>query len=552
MEHSVVIQHHAVGKVGKSYTFTVAVDGGEPWILRPTIRMRSGGQERRDWTEMQLNRTERQPTGTDRAREVCWTAFWEEVRAEWDKEHNSSRTTGLAAAREHSSRWNGTVPLAELSRYGFSSVGNLEEGLEDEFKLLDAVLARVPSTGRTHQAAYETSSETVYFEYPPGNKKEKGCVQLKGAEAAALTAIVERAKESVGKEGVVVMVEGLRSRAHPGGGVEKKPLTSAPPPWHGDHREMTSLHGEEPVEYAEVTRPNLAITMGTSKRYVPTLFPDREHFMSTSPGTGLKAVGEAEEEELEVENYFEAREARWRLVWKDGRNGGVGVLATSATGASEGLTDGGKAAAIPKGAEQFHKNLAGERAYAKRGDCVAFDATGPHRGPGMTKAEVSAVGQRRVLYISFAAESRQMSGSAPTFAFAPERAKTGKPRAVEGVHFHLAFDERGNFLLGSRPPGRSPKKGKAASSSKRPREPREVSRERLRALRKKVKEEKEGKEEEEGMEEEEEGEESAMPTEEQVLEAVEVEEETRSEAAETAAVEGLCAISSDDGDRCLG
>ena len=78
-----------------------------------------------------------------------------------------------------------------------------------------------------------------------------------------------------------------------------------------------------------------------------------------------------------------------------------------------------------------------------------------------------------------------------------------------------------------------------------------MSRERLRALRKKVKEEKEGKEEEEGMEEEEEGEESAMLTEEQVLEAVEVEEETRSEAAETAAVEGLCAISSDDGASAL-
>ena len=69
---------------------------------------------------------------------------------------------------------------------------------------------------------------------------------------------------------------------------------------------------------------------------------------------------------------------------------------------------------------------------------MAFDATGPHRGPGVTRLE--AGGEPRVaMYFSFGSRSLQLEGSAPVFA-----TKDGlNEGAIEGVDYHLAFDDDG-------------------------------------------------------------------------------------------------------------
>ena len=68
----------------------------------------------------------------------------------------------------------------------------------------------------------------------------------------------------------------------------------------------------------------------------------------------------------------------------------------------------------------------------KKGEALAFDATGPHRGPGVVQGECEE--PRGVLYFSFAASKLQEEGAAPVYAFAEGLKGTAK----EHVTFHLA------------------------------------------------------------------------------------------------------------------
>ena len=55
-----------------------------------------------------------------------------------------------------------------------------------------------------------------------------------------------------------------------------------------------------------------------------------------------------------------------------------------------------------------------ERPMMERGHGVAFDATSPHRGPGVAAGETDK--PRAVMYFSFGSHSLQAEGAAPVFA----------------------------------------------------------------------------------------------------------------------------------------
>jgi len=432
---------------GGSYWCWVTLPGQEPEKLRHCVRWKRGSQARYDFSLEQM-RSAHRPTGVDADRLACWQAAWEQVRAVWDREHNSSRTTGLAIARESSSRWNGSVSLADLTRYGCSELGNVGEkhDILEETEVLDRYVASAPKTSVVHGFLYKGHAHGERLAYPPGSG-DGVATELPEAEAAALTKVVEAVRKEVGKEVGHVWVEAISSELQPvRAGAQPKAKPCEPPPWHGDHRRVVEHATEDTATvYGDATLPNLTVLYVLSPQAAPTLFPSREYAMSTTPGSGIKPVGEEAMKAMENESFYAGREHRWRLVRDADDNFGAKLLATSPNGASVGVTPQGKARAYPARGGAFQSELRGPRALLERGHALASDATGPHRGPGVVRGEPP----RRVLYISFASESRTWEGAAPVFASAK-----GLTGGQEGVDYHLAFDADGGYLLGSKPLGR--------------------------------------------------------------------------------------------------
>ena len=452
---------------GGSYKCWVTLPGEEPQVVGEKIRWERGGRARYELCHAQLGSTMR-PTGADAFRLSCWADAWMRVRAVWDREHNSSRKEGLALARESSSRWNGSVSLKDLARSGYSDLGNVGErhDLLVATKVLDRYVETTPKTGAIHGAVYPGKALGGYIAWPPGSC-EPWATALPEEEAAAMTKVVGAVKEEVGKELGHQWLETISSEVQPargGGAPNAKPAEAQP--WHGDHiKVVQEARGAEAAIYGDVTLPNLAVMYVLSPEAVPTLFPSREYAMSDTPGDGIKSVGPEALEGMDDESFYAGRAHRWQLVRDAEDNFGTTLFATSLNGATVGTTPKGKAKAYPDRAGAFHSEVHGQRPRLTRGSAVAFDATGPHRGPGVVRGEPP----RRVLYISFASERRTQEGAAPVFA-----SKQGLHRGVEGVDYHLAFDEAGRFRLGSQPLGR-PRAGPAVgaegaqSSASRPR-----------------------------------------------------------------------------------
>ena len=112
-------------------------------------------------------------------------------------------------------------------------------------------------------------------------------------------------------------------------------------------------------------------------------------------------------------------------------------LAIGAGGASVGETAGGRTRSCPSRAGAMSRTGTVVRPTMERGHALAFDATGPHRGPGVAAGETGT--PRVAMYFSFASSSLQAEGAAPVFAL-----KDGLKGRL-GEDYHLAFDSNGNM-----------------------------------------------------------------------------------------------------------
>ena len=79
-------------------------------------------KKRRAWTLTQLESSELPAAGPSDDEEA-WETLIDGVHDRWTKEENVSRK--MDKAREYCKRWNGKVPITDLSRDGYADLGVL-------------------------------------------------------------------------------------------------------------------------------------------------------------------------------------------------------------------------------------------------------------------------------------------------------------------------------------------------------------------------------------------------------------------------------------------
>ena len=438
----------------KSYYGVVELATGEVWSLTPAIRDLNGGEAREEAAERMLIDPAGWPVGSMVQQESSWQQLWQRVISSHE---NPTRTAeGTRHMREHAGgEWRGSVDAARLAADGFCDLGCIAEGGEDDGQLLKdlevmkEMAEGAGKQGRTHGAVYDSSTRSLLLIDPEarGLKGERPRAAAtdyripRTAQVAAYNRMVRRVQRAVGKAGVRPMVEIIMPLKARG---SKKALLSTVPPWHGDFkkRRRRGVAGRG----LDFTMPSLAVTVMLTTG-VPTLFPNLTDERTQSRGVQPKAEEDIEDYESGTGGIFRGRAARWKAVYDGGTNFGDATLAIGAGGASVGETAGGRARSCPTRAGLMSRTCTVVRPTMERGHALAFDATGPHRGPGVAAGETGT--PRVAMYFSFASSSLQAEGAAPVFAL-----KDGlKGRLDED--YHLAFDSNGVYQLGGLPPSSS-------------------------------------------------------------------------------------------------
>ena len=301
---------------------------------------------------------------------------------------------------EHGREWNGSVPLGSLARWGYHVLGSVAEDEDDQQSLeddLDAFLKICrgsPKKARTHSANHDSGSLSVLFQDPVASKEARpahGSTKKESKRAKRLRAeeeslehvltrsedkqlyerIVRRVQMAVGKLAVRPMVEAILP-GHASAGRAK--VSKELPLWHGDYKWLKK----------EYTPPSLAVILMMVDG-VSTLFPLLGVYRRRAFGEAW--CGPAEQERLGRLDAHEGRAERWELVYASGSNGGDTVPAYGAYGASIGATPTGQARARAMKTGEYDRTIYGPRDKMPKGEALAFDATGPHRGPGVVQGE---------------------------------------------------------------------------------------------------------------------------------------------------------------------
>ena len=306
-------------------------------------------KKRRAWTLTQLESSELPAAGPSDDEEA-WETLIDGVHDRWTKEENVSRK--MDKAREYCKRWNGKVPITDLSRDGYADLGVLSGIQKKDLSTLRRCILASTARSHTHGGAVKETPTTSIFLKEPGEKveqwmEEEGATTVQGEELGALRRIKAALKAAVGKEGMDrTITEGLVAKL----GREGRPAQTAYPERHGDflqpHEIPDEWSEEEKGEAAEnsFTTPVLAVMLVLSPGGgVQTLFPSMSKKFTQTMGEQPIAWGREEGEE-EV-NYYEGRFLRWELVKQGGK--GDQVPMSSASGASSGVTKGGKTRAHP-------------------------------------------------------------------------------------------------------------------------------------------------------------------------------------------------------------
>jgi len=306
-------------------------------------------KKRRAWTLTQLESSELPAAGPSDDEEA-WETLIDGVHDRWTKEENVSRK--MDKAREYCKRWNGKVPITDLSRDGYADLGVLSGIQKKDLSTLRRCIMASTARSHTHGGAVKETPTTSIFLKEPGEKveqwmEEEGATTVQGEELGALRRIKAALKAAVGKEGMDrTITEGLVAKL----GREGRPAQTAYPERHGDflqpHEIPDEWSEEEKGEAAEnsFTTPVLAVMLVLSPGgAVQTLFPSMSKKFTQTMGEQPIAWGREEGEE-EV-NYYEGRFLRWELVKQGGK--GDQVPMSSASGASSGVTKGGKTRAHP-------------------------------------------------------------------------------------------------------------------------------------------------------------------------------------------------------------
>ena len=306
-------------------------------------------KKRRAWTLTQLESSELPAAGPSDDEEA-WETLIDGVHDRWTKEENVSRK--MDKAREYCKHWNGKVPITDLSRDGYADLGVLSGIEKKDLSTLHRYIMASTARSHTHGGAVAETPTTSIFLKEPGEKveqwmEEEGATTVQGEELGALRRIKAALKAAVGKEGMDrTITEGLVAKL----GREGRPAQTAYPQRHGDfiqpHEILDEWSEKEKGEAAEnsFTPPVLVVMLVLSPGGgVQTLFPSMSKKFTQTMGEQPIAWGREEGEE--EPNYYEGRFLRWELV----KGGGQGdqVPMSSASGASSGVTKGGKTRAHP-------------------------------------------------------------------------------------------------------------------------------------------------------------------------------------------------------------
>jgi len=307
-------------------------------------------KKRRSWTMTQLESSELPADGPSDDEEA-WVMLVDGVHDRWTKEENVSRK--MDKARQYCKHWNGKVSITDLSRDGYADLGVLSGIKKKDISTLHRYIMAGTARSQTHGGAVEETPTTSLFLKEPGEKveqwmEEEGATTVQGKEElGALRRVKAALKAAVGKEEMdKTITEGLVANL----GREGRPSQTAYPRRHGDFLQpfeiLDEWSEEEKGEAAEnsFTPPVLAVMLVLSPGGgVQTLFPSLSKKFTQSMGEQPIAWGRGEGEE--EPNYYEGRFLRWEMV----KEGGLGdqVPMSSASGASSGVTKGGKTRAHP-------------------------------------------------------------------------------------------------------------------------------------------------------------------------------------------------------------
>jgi len=148
--------------------------------------------------------------------------------------------------------------------------------------------------------------------------------------------------------------------------------------------------------HADYSGQSLAVIVGTSEVWVPTCV------VSLRDKSGPGSVHCVEDSQFENMAFAETRRRRWARVDDAGSNTGKAEVAGEAGLPVVGPGNApGKFTRLRYTSRDKASNSEGCRSALPRGDALFIEGSLPHGGPGKASGE----GQRRVLYVSWAAEA---------------------------------------------------------------------------------------------------------------------------------------------------
>ena len=428
----------------ESYRIRVTVDGAKVFDA-PRKSLREGGAARRDSLLEQMQLPSSWPAEADRTSEDAWRAKYSEAQTRWA---NPSRATEMAHLRlERSSRWCGSRSKAQMARHGFD---HEDHAVDPELltELRDALArgraaevkaARKPQKSRGTKMCWRKKRTppppaVVHGGTHGSDSLMEGLCVAGGGEGAAEQSGPHVRVRTLGEEAGGRALREIVAQVNAAAGMTSTPYVerlwrksgakpSPPDPWHGD---------------AMSAAPKMAAVVPLSGPVVPPVFPD------IGRDWGFGDLRECHWRK--GTKHIEARCMRWRRVHEARDNMSELVATQSPSGAEVGLTARGNARGVPRKTQYCdpsrRKCPKGGRPTVRLGSATFFDATGPHRGPGVAQGER---GDREVLYLSWADKTVEESRGQPVYARRPEA-------GVEGEDYLLAFDGDGIFLMETQTP----------------------------------------------------------------------------------------------------
>lgn len=418
-------------EVGFPGSFRVLVRvGGEEITKLPVMRRQFCCAERYQQIWKYLLTPSSWPPDGHRWDAEAWHKTWAAAKALWThpRKVKGSVSNRMVHATSRSTRWKGELSMVDMKLNGFTVVKHDSESEMEEEDCETLRAAVVAASGKMVVHASDDAStgvlsvllldEQTAAESRAEMARETGRGRLPEGSMAAtgqvLEALLRQRRRLVQRAGMPAEVKPWHE------GLTNGPGLHPPQRWHSDN-----------------TGPHvLAAVTGLSKEWVPPSFPSITKGWGPGMEDRIEGVTAAtQEEKSDRLQMLSARERRWRRVYAGGSN--TCDLATeNGSGAELGQTATGMASAIPR-KTMFgdpSRRRGGSRPTLRRGDTVFFDATGPHRGPGVALGE--APQRRTVLYTSWTARQDAKDGGAPAYAFATT--KGGGNRV---------FDAKGKYLL---------------------------------------------------------------------------------------------------------